>query len=191
VVDRLRRRVMVDRPTTGHRRLTEALASMPSALCTHGGAHCRSEERAVILTRSDAGVAERQTRRSQKPLGATPCGFESHLRHRTRTGKSWGKVGYAGVTGVRQRSTPEKPQPPPATWPAGGARSITLWFAEPTTLGLARSRRCTTSGRNALFPGKVPYLPGPRVAPATAAVKRGPAWPGSRLTTRLPRGPAR
>src|SRR5690349_8809218 len=28
-----------------------------------------------------AEVAEWQTRRSQKPLGKHPCGFESHLRH--------------------------------------------------------------------------------------------------------------
>ncbi len=28
-----------------------------------------------------AGVAEWQTRRTQNPLGASPCGFESHSRH--------------------------------------------------------------------------------------------------------------
>ena len=67
-------------------------------------------------------MAERQTRRSQKPLGATPCGFESHLRHRTRIGqidRSWGgqllvvrqgtrgvKVGVKSVFGI----PPETPR---------------------------------------------------------------------------------
>ena len=35
----------------------------------------------MVPDRDQAGVAERYTRRSQTPLGATPCGFESHLRH--------------------------------------------------------------------------------------------------------------
>jgi hypothetical protein len=34
-----------------------------------------------ILSQICAEVAEWQTRWSQKPLGASPCGFDSHLRH--------------------------------------------------------------------------------------------------------------
>jgi hypothetical protein len=34
-----------------------------------------------------AEVAEWQTRRSQKPLGKHPCGFESHLRHQGLRGR--------------------------------------------------------------------------------------------------------
>jgi len=35
----------------------------------------------------DAEVAEWQTRRSQKPLRATSCGFDSHLRHQPPFGR--------------------------------------------------------------------------------------------------------
>jgi hypothetical protein len=36
----------------------------------------------------DAEVAEWQTRRSQKPLRATSCGFDSHLRHQPPFGRN-------------------------------------------------------------------------------------------------------
>src|SRR5579859_5754065 len=43
----------------------------------NGGGH----HSASLAPRSEAEVAEWQTRRSQKPLGATPCGFDSRPRH--------------------------------------------------------------------------------------------------------------
>src|SRR5919202_2301321 len=54
--------------------------------------------RRIIL--SQAVVAERYTRRSQKPLGASPWGFESPLRHPDFTNKTARSATPTGPFGV-------------------------------------------------------------------------------------------
>lgn len=70
----------------------EAHVRQQSARCAAlagGGIAWYAEARDAVLpvcvlgtaSRESAGVAERYTRRSQKPLPARACGFESHHRH--------------------------------------------------------------------------------------------------------------
>src|SRR5262245_47671072 len=53
----------------------------PTVNIIHAWLHLTSIAPWAILPHKLAEVAEWQTRRSQKPLGATPCGFDSRLRH--------------------------------------------------------------------------------------------------------------
>ncbi len=120
-----------------------------------------------------AGVAERQTRRSQKPLGATPCGFESLRRHRVTRPKLVAQPSPAPSPDTRLGATPGVPGPRvrPLSWsahsePAGGTRDRTTRSAE-------RERRCVL-GRSPATAGVDESVPaGPRFSSPLGAQARG------------------
>ena len=59
------------------RSLNSAFASSPFA-----SSSCNRTPAWLLIYRR-AGVVEWQTRRTQNPVGATLCGFKSHLRHQS------------------------------------------------------------------------------------------------------------
>src|SRR6266511_5174673 len=90
----------------------------------------------------DAEVAEWQTRRSQKPLRATSCGFDSHLRHQP----SPSCTDHVGAwLSLVERSV--------RVAEVGGSNPLAPTRATArSSIGLSRTRR----GRNARGPGHAP-----------------------------------
>jgi len=81
-------------------------------------------------------------------------------------------VGYTTATGGRQRNTPENRNTPAGDLASRGVWSATLGSPGQPRSDLARSRRCTTSGRDTLF-GNVPsYQPRLSVMAPMVVVKR-------------------